>query len=287
MKRIILFSYFLFISFFCFAQQGLPAKIIGGIPSASSSKKYQIQVGAYRLEKNAQDAILRLRRVDLESDTETFRNLTRVIVRDVPANRVRSVLSSIAKAGFREVIVREDAPLKGVPSKNAPSKSEPSDDAPAVRPENNYRPPAQENTYDPAAESNYNPSAQESYFVPSTQASSPRRSDILCKTWKIDKCPNPELVGSRFYILDDGTYYVTNPRGESSSLSEWRRSGGNEFEYSHNGWEYFGRAEITNLTDNYFELIDSGYSYDAPGNSSAGYRNIWVFSLVTDESSEK
>jgi hypothetical protein len=276
MKRIILFSYFLFISFFCFAQQNLPAKIIGGIPSASSSKKYQIQVGAYRLEKNAQDAILRLKRVDLESDTEIFRDLTRVIVRDVPASRVRSILSSIAKAGFREVIIREDTPLRSETSKAAPP----------VRQEENYRPP--ENTYDPAAtESGYNPSEQESYFVPSTQVSNPRRSDILCKTWKIDKCPNPELIGSRFYILDDGTYYVTNLRGESSSFSEWRRSGGNEFEYSHNGWEYFGKAEITNLTDNYFELIDSGYSYDALGNSPAGYRNIWVFSLITDESSEK
>jgi hypothetical protein len=269
MKRIILFSYFLFIPFFCSAQQSLPAKIIGGIPSATSSKIYQIQVGAYRQEKNAQDAILRLKRVALESETEIFRNLTRVIVKDVPASRIRSVLSSIAKAGFREVIVREDSPSKSAPSK----------DTPQVR---------QENTYDPSAlESNYNPSGQESYYFPTTQENNPRRSDILCKTWKIDKCPNPELIGSRFYIMDDGTYYVTNARGESSSFSEWRRSGGNEFEYSHNGWEYFGKAEITNLTDNYFELIDSGYSYDTPGNSSAGYRNIWVFSLVTDESSEK
>jgi hypothetical protein len=271
MKRIILFSYFLFISFFCFAQQNLPAKIIGGIPSAASVKKYQIQVGAYRLEKNAQDAILRLKRVNLESDTELFRSLTRVIVKDVPASQVRSVLSSIARAGFREVIIREDTPGSAAP----------------VR-EDNYKPPARENTYDPAAlESNYNPSEQESYFFPTTQENKPRRSDILCKTWKIDKCPNPELVGSRFYILDDGTYYVTNSRGESSSFSEWRRSGGNEFEYSHNGWEYYGKAEITNLTDNYFELIDSGYSYDAPGNSTAGYRNLWAFSLVIDESSEK
>jgi hypothetical protein len=263
MKRLILFSYFLFISFFCFAQQNLPAKIIGGIPSASSSKKYQIQVGAFRLEKNASEAILRLKRVNLESDTEQFRNLTRVIVKDVPASQVRSVLSSIARAGFREVIIREDTPRS----------------ASSVK---------QENTYNPAAlESNYNPSAQESYYVPSTQENNPRRSDILCKTWKIDKCPNPELIGSRFFILDDGTYYVTNLSGESSSFSEWRRSGGNEFEYSHNGWEYYGKAEITNLTDNYFELIDSGYSYDAPGNSPAGYRNLWVFSLVTDESSEK
>ena len=281
MKRVILFSYFLFISFFCFAQQKLPAKIIGGIPSASSSKIYQIQVGAYRLEKNAQEAILRLRRAGLESDTEIFRNLTRVIVRDVPASRVRSVLSIIAGAGFREVIIREDSP-----SKDEPPKSEPSDDTPPPRQENYYRAP--DNTYDPsAAESNYTPSAQESYFVPSTQTSTPRRNDIVCKTWKIESCPNPELNGSKLYILDDGTYYVTNQKGESSSFSEWRRSGGNEFEYSHNGWEYYGKAEIIKLTDDSFEIIDSGYSYGAPGNSSAGYSNLWIFSLVTDEPSER
>jgi hypothetical protein len=275
MKRIILFSYFLFISFFCFAQQNLPAKIIGSIPPASSSKKYQIQVGAYKLEKNAQDAILRLRRVNLESDTESFRNLTRVIVKNVPASQVRSILSSIAKAGFREVIIREDVPAN---------------DVPPVRPENNYKPPAQESTYNPAAlESNYNPSTQESYYGPSTQGNSPKQSDILCGTWKIVNCPNPELIGSMFFIMED-TYYVKTPGGETSSKSDWRRSPDNNdvFEYSHDdNFKYYGKAEIFNSREDYFELIDSGYSYAAPGNFSARLSKLWVFSLVTDETSEE
>jgi len=254
MKRIILFSCFLFISIFCSAQQNLPAKIIGVIPSANSAKKYQIQVGAYRLDKNAQDAILRLRRINLTPSTEEFRNLTRVLVKDVPASQVRSILSTIAKAGFKEVIIREDTP--------------------SVRQESNYNPSAQE--------SNYNPSNQESRYTPSVQASGSGKSDALCKTWRIESCPNPELVGSMFFILDDGTYYVTNAKGESSSFSEWRRGGGNEFEYSHNGWEYYGRAEIIKLTDDSFEIVDSGYSYDNPGSSSAGYSNLWIFSRVID-----
>jgi len=268
MKRIILFSYFLFISFFCFAQQNLPAKIIGNIPPANSAKKYQIQVGAYRLDKNAQDAILRLRRIDLQPDTEIFRNLTRVLVRDVPASQVRSILSSIAKAGFKEVIIREDTP--------------------SARQENNSKPSTPQNSYNPAAqESNYNPSSQESYYIPSTQASGSGKTDALCKTWKIESCPNQELNNSKFFILNDGTYYVTNTNGESSSLSEWRRGSGNEFEYSHNGWEYYGRAEIIKLTDDSLEFIDSGYSYDNPGNSSAGYTNLWIFTKVIDEPSEE
>jgi len=285
MKRIIFFSYFLLISFFCFAQQNLPVKIIGSIPPASSSKKYQIQVGAYKLEKNAQDAILRLRRVNLESDTETFRNLTRVIVKNVPASQVRSILSSIAKAGFKEVIIREDAPYKSELSKSAPAN-----DALTVRPENNYKPPAQESAYNPAAlESNYNPSTQESYYGPSTQGNSPKQSDILCGTWKIVNCPNPELIGSMFFITED-TYYVKTPEGETSSKSDWRRSPDNNdvFEYSHDeNFKYYGKAEIFNSREDYFELIDSGYSYAAPGNFSARLSKLWVFSLVKDEPSEE
>jgi len=272
MKRIILFSYFLVASFFCFAQQNLPAKIIGNIPSANSNKKYKIQVGVYEFEKNTQAAILSLRRFDLSPATEKYselyrgkyRELTRVMVKDVPASQVRSVLSSIAKAGFREVIIREDSSLMDAPA-----------NASSARQESNYNPSAQV--------SNYNPSSQESYYTPPAQAGGSGRTDALCKTWKIENCPNLELVGSMFFILDDGTYYVTNANGESSSLSEWRRGDGNEFEYSHNGWEYYGRAEIIKLTDDSFEIKDSGYSYDNPGNSSAGYSNLWTFSRVIDE----
>jgi len=227
MSRIILFSYLFFISFFCFAQQNLPVKIIGNIPAAGSDKTYQIQVGAYKIEKNAQDAILQLRNIDLQPAAEKFRDFTRVLVKEIPAAQVRSYLASIAKAGFMEVIIREDTP-----SKKQENKS--------------------------------------------------KTSELLCKTWRIDNCPNPEFIGYQLFILNDGTYYVTNTKGESSSLSNWRWNGdnGNGFEYTHNDWEYYGRAEITGLTDDSFELLDTGYSYDTLGRSSAGYSNYWVFSPV-------
>jgi len=246
MKRVIVFSCFLFISFLCFAQQNLPVKIIGGIPAAGSKKNYQIQVGAFKIEKNAQDAISKLTDIDLEPVTEKFRDFTRVLVKEIPANQIRSYLENIAKAGFMEVIIREDKPST-VSAASAASA------APEIKPENNT---------ETNIETVNNP------------------SDLICKTWKIEKCPNPELVGSSFFVLEDGTYYVTNPKGESSSISNWRRDSdsGKGFEYTHNDWEYYGRAEIINLTEDSLELIDTGYSYKTPGRSSAGYSNLWVFS---------
>ncbi|MDR0301104.1 MAG: hypothetical protein LBI04_02195, partial [Treponema sp.] len=110
MSRIILFLSLFSISFFCFAQQNLPAKIIGNIPAAGSDKKYQIQVGAYKIEKNAQEAILQLENIDLEPAVEKFRDFTRVLIKEIPASQVRSCLASIASAGFKEVIIREDVP---------------------------------------------------------------------------------------------------------------------------------------------------------------------------------
>jgi len=231
MNRIFLFSALFLFSFLCFAQQKLPAKIIGNIPSGGD-KKYQIQVGAYKIEKNAEDAALRLRSIDLTPSSEKFLDFTRILVKGISANQVKSILFNIANAGFMEVIIREDTP--------------------SVKQGNSFT-----------------------------------SSELLCKTWNIDNSPNPDLAGYQLFILNDGTYYVKNTKGESSSLSNWRWNGGSEFEYTHNDWEYYGRAEITKLTDNSLELIDSGYNYNAPGNSSAGNSNHWVFSLVADQSSEK
>ena len=233
MRRIILFCNLFLISFFCFAQQNLPAKIIGIIP-AGGDKKYQIQVGAYKFEKNAQGAALQLRNIGLQPAVEKFQDFNRVLVKEISANQVRSVLSSIARAGFMEVIIREDT--SSVPL------------TPPQRQENNSG-----------------------------------ASELLCKTWKVDSCPYPEFVGYRFCILNDGTYYVTNAKGESSSLSNWRWNSynGNGFEYTHNDWKYYSMAEILYLTDNSFILLDTGYSYDIPGRSSAGYSNRWVFSPVS------
>jgi len=233
MKRIILFSYLFFISFFCFAQQNLPAKIIGNIPVAGSGKKYQIQVGAFKNDKNTQDAVLRLRNIDLKPVAEKFCDLTRVLVKEIPANQVRSILSSVAKAGFKEVIIREDTPSI-------------------------------------------------SLSLPKKQDTGSGLPELISKTWKVESCPNPELIGARLFIKNDGTYYVKNSEGETSSLSNWRFNGNNEFEYTHNNWKYYGKVEIIKLTDDSFELLDPGYNYDTPGRSSAGYSNQWVFSRTID-----
>jgi len=255
MKRIIFFSYLLFTSFFCFAQQSLPAKIIGGIPAAGSDKMYQIQVGAYLIRVNADEAVAKLKNFDLLPVTEKFRNFTRVLVKEIPASEIRDYLANIAKAGFTEVIIREDTPsIKREINPIEPEVVSSKRVIDSIEPE-------------------ITPTKKEIISTP---------SDLLSRTWKIDSCPNKELTGSRLFVLNNGTYYITNSKGESSSLSNWRWNGdyGNDFEYTHNDWEYYGRAEIINITDDSLELLDSGYSYDAPGRSSAGYSNRWVFTAV-------
>jgi hypothetical protein len=237
MKRIILFWNLLLIPFFCFGQQNLPEIVFGDIPAVNSGKTYQIQVGAFRFEKNVEDAILQLKKNNLDAVTEKFHDLTRVMVIEIPANQVRSYLASIAKAGFKKVIIREDIPLVSL--------------APPKKQANNFG-----------------------------------TSELLCNAWKIENCPNPELVGSKLFILKDGTYYIKNTKGELSSISNWRWNGdnGNRFEYSHNDWEYYGRADIIKLTDDSFELFDTGYTYETPGHSSAGSSNRWVFSPAPADS---
>jgi hypothetical protein len=78
------------------------------MPDERGTKVYQIQVGAYANDRNVQDAMSRLQRNGLHPATERFRNLTRVMIRGIPANQIRNFLVIIGRAGFSEVIIRED-----------------------------------------------------------------------------------------------------------------------------------------------------------------------------------
>jgi hypothetical protein len=110
MRRFI-FIHLFFISFYCFAQQNLPERIIGNIPDGKSTKLYQVQVGAYTVKKNADNAVSSLRKHNLNPDTEVFKIYTRVLIKKIPANQVINYLTTVRQAGFREVIIREDINL--------------------------------------------------------------------------------------------------------------------------------------------------------------------------------
>jgi hypothetical protein len=250
MRRIFFVLSLFFISFNCFAQgfnnPNLPEKIIGKIPDKNSTKKYQVQVGAYEFDKNTQAAMQQLKNQSLTPSTEKFRNLTRVLIKDIPANRVTEILITVRRAGFKEVIIREDTPSIS--------------SSPSI------------------------PSTPEIIEAPAKKEPSDSETALLSQTWKIIDCPNAEFVGCSLTFSEDGTYFITTPLGVTSSVSKWRWYGSSrvEFEYSHDDWEYYGRSKITDIGDSTIGILDPGYSYEASGYSDGGFNNVWSLSAIEE-----
>jgi hypothetical protein len=99
---------FLLLTVFCYAQQSLPDRIIGRIPDISNTKTFQIQVGAFLQENNAESAYLRLQMNALYPRITRYADYLRVLICGIPANQVYNFLVIIKQAGFNEVIIRED-----------------------------------------------------------------------------------------------------------------------------------------------------------------------------------
>jgi hypothetical protein len=99
---------FLFLTAFCYTQQTLPDKIIGNIPNIANAKTFQIQVGAFSQEKNAEIAFLRLQKNALNPIIRKSTDYSRVLICGIPATQVYNFLVIIKQAGFNEVIIRED-----------------------------------------------------------------------------------------------------------------------------------------------------------------------------------
>jgi hypothetical protein len=89
-----------------FAQQNI--NVIGRIPSSEDNRLYQIQVGAFGLAQNAQRAFERLSDALMNPAFENYLNLTRVIVRGIPARDVWQHIDRLQRIGFSEVILRLD-----------------------------------------------------------------------------------------------------------------------------------------------------------------------------------
>ena len=108
MKRFLFTIGLLFISYYCFSQQNIPSRIIGKIPNNNSKQTYQIQVGAFKIAHNAHNVSLRLRSAGFNPVHESYINLTRVLIPNIPAGQVRDHLVRIKSLGFDEVIIREE-----------------------------------------------------------------------------------------------------------------------------------------------------------------------------------
>jgi rare lipoprotein A len=84
------------------------ANIIGGIPPAGSAKTYRLQVGAYRVPRNAVDTFSRLKNAGLNPAYEQSGDFYRVVLAGLRANEIQSVAQILWSAGFREAIIREE-----------------------------------------------------------------------------------------------------------------------------------------------------------------------------------
>ena len=101
-------SMLLFSAILGFAQENTSFNILGRIPTANDQRLYQIQVGAFQIESNAERVYERLRQAELIPVFEKYNNLTRVMVAGIDARDIMASLDKIRNAGFDEVLIRID-----------------------------------------------------------------------------------------------------------------------------------------------------------------------------------
>jgi len=315
MKRNFFVIYLLFISGLCFSQQNLPRKIIGKIPSSNSTKLYQIQVGAFKIRQNAENTSARLSGEGFNPVYEKYFDFTRVMVTEIPANQINEYLARIKRIGFNEVIIREDTTRYAMSEKweiTTPESAYASfefnkdynyiavknpefvgSDAPALF--GKYTMPAKniinmdnlgvlsiETDNDHDIDFSFSPidePGKEMRLTASKAEVMPEyaETDLFCRTWKVINCTDTIWIGNLLFISNAGTYFFTTFDGESNSMSQWRwyNNRTEEFEYTHDDWRHYGRAKIIELTKNYLEIFDPGFSSLVPGYSNAGSNDYW------------
>ena len=93
------------------SHSGSPAVLIGSVPQAGSSKLYRVQVGSYRIARNATDAFEKLRKAGLNPAYEQNGEFYRVVLARLGANEIQSIAQTLGNAGFREALIREEKGL--------------------------------------------------------------------------------------------------------------------------------------------------------------------------------
>ena len=85
------------------------AKIVGGIPPATSSKSYRLQVGAFMVPRNALNAYEKLKNAGLNPAYEQYGEFYRVVLAGLKANEIQAIAQILANNGFPEAVLREEA----------------------------------------------------------------------------------------------------------------------------------------------------------------------------------
>ena len=319
MKRVFSIVNLLFISFLCFSQQ-IPGKIIGQIPNSNSTKQYQIQIGAFKVNQNAENASARLKKEGFNAVFEKYLDYTRVIVTEIPANQIQSYLTRIKRIGFNEVIIREDTVRFGISEKweiNTPgsvyTSFEFNNDFNYIAVKNavtgesdgamffgKYTMPAKDiielinlgvikvgTDKNNNIEFSFSPVGEPEKEIRLSASKAERmqenaETDLFCRTWKVVNCTDTSFIGDLLFISNAGTYFFTTADGKANSMSQWRwyNNKTEEFEYTHSEWQSYGRVKIKELKRNSLKFIDPGFIRIIPGYSSADINDYWELEPV-------
>jgi len=84
------------------------AKIVGGIPSATSAKSYRLQVGAFTVPRNALNAFEKLKNAGLNPAYEQSGEFYRVVLAGLKASEIQAIAQILANNGFQEAVIREE-----------------------------------------------------------------------------------------------------------------------------------------------------------------------------------
>jgi rare lipoprotein A len=82
--------------------------IIGGMPPAESAGSYRLQVGAYKIPRNAIDALEKLKNAGLNPAYEKSGDLYRVVLPGLTPGDIVPVSEKIKTAGFTQAIIRKE-----------------------------------------------------------------------------------------------------------------------------------------------------------------------------------
>jgi rare lipoprotein A len=85
-----------------------PAEILPALPSPDDGKNYRIQVGSYKVPRNAVSAFEKLKSVGLDPAYERSGEFYRVVIAKVPSSEVAAVAEKLGAAGFREALIRAE-----------------------------------------------------------------------------------------------------------------------------------------------------------------------------------
>jgi rare lipoprotein A len=84
-----------------------PAAEISGGPFVNG-RYYRLQIGSYKVAKNAVEVFDRLAAAGLNPQWEPYGDLYRIVLSNVKAEDINSISARLGNAGFKEAIAREE-----------------------------------------------------------------------------------------------------------------------------------------------------------------------------------